>query len=121
VNDVAPEVKAGTITPEILAEDPDEGIPEGTLVTLEGFEYDDVAYEVATERDYGFNFSIDWGDGTPATEWSDDFSYTGAFGGGAMGGGKLLLVTRGSSVATDEKIFYDWIELMAKKSILLYF
>ncbi len=53
-----------------------EGINEGTLLTLEGFKFNDVAYSVPTEFDYGFNYSIDWGDGTPPTPWMNDFSYT---------------------------------------------
>jgi hypothetical protein len=83
VHNVPPEVKEGTITPEEL----DEGIDEGTWVTLEGFEFDDVAYDVPTEKDYGFNYSIDWGDGTPATPWANDFRYNGPVGAGAAGGG----------------------------------
>jgi hypothetical protein len=73
VHDIPPDIIEGTVTPETLAE---EGISEGTLVTLKNFKFDDIAYNVPTEREYGFNYSIDWGDGTPPTPWANDFMFT---------------------------------------------
>ena len=87
VNNVPPEIIPGTVLPNELVEKPDVGIPEGTVVTLDGFEFDDVAYDVPTERDYGFNYSVDWGDGE-VTTWDNDFAYTGDVG-GSSGGGAL--------------------------------
>jgi hypothetical protein len=85
VYNVPPEIIEGKISPEVLVEKPDIGIPEGTVVTLEGFEFDDVAYDIWSERDYGFNYSIDWGDGE-VSSWNSDFVYPGETGPGVGGG-----------------------------------
>ncbi|MHC4751516.1 MAG: exo-alpha-sialidase, partial [Planctomycetota bacterium] len=86
VNNVEPEVIPGMITPKSLIETPDMGIPEGTYVTLENFQFDDVAYDVWSELDYGFNYSIDWGEGDGPSPWMNDFRYTGSTGPGSGGG-----------------------------------
>jgi hypothetical protein len=79
VHNVPPEITVGIFSPEDLA---DEGIDEGTVVTLEGFEFDDVAYDEPTEN--SFEYQVDWGDGSPPTEWMSDFRYPG---GAGIGGG----------------------------------
>jgi hypothetical protein len=85
VSTVAPTLEEGDFNPDLV-----DYMDEGTVVSMEYFQFDDVAFDEPTET---FQYEVDWGDGSPTTGWNDDFVIAGK-------GGEVFTVKKDNQVSS---------------------